>query len=83
MVKDKFMIKKSINAFSIAEVLVTMLVVSLVVVLSMPVITRKNSMPMPELRADTGNASSIQTGSMSALTAQVLIGACLRVLKAA
>lgn len=35
------MIKKSINAFSIAEVLVTMLVVSLVVVMSMPVITRK------------------------------------------
>lgn len=35
------MIKKTINAFSIAEVLVTMLVVALVVVMSTPVITRK------------------------------------------
>lgn len=35
------MIKKSLNAFSIAEVLVTMLIVALVVVMTMPVITKK------------------------------------------
>lgn len=49
------MTNKIIRAFSIAEVLVTMMVVALVVVMSAPVITRKKPMRTLESRAGSGN----------------------------
>ena len=76
------MIKKSINAFSIAEVLVTMLVVSLVVVMSMPVITRKKL--NANARVEGGYwECKLNSNGQHVSSDGALIGACLRVLKEA
>lgn len=56
------MIKNSRKAFSIAEVLVTMMVVSLIVIMSAPVITRKKLIPMLNIRAVLGPVLLMQTG---------------------